>query len=100
MSYIRRVAKGTAVVFVMMLATGVLGYLFRLLLAKNLSIEDFGLFFAVFAFVNLFYGFKSFGLGAAVVPLRELFSSSIASIASSTRMPIVVCLEGVIFGVL
>jgi len=65
--YTKTVVRGTAIVLVMMVATAGMGYLFRLLLARNLSIEDFGLFFAVFSFVNLFYGFKGFGTGPAYV---------------------------------
>lgn len=67
MSYARTVLKGTAIGLIVMVCTAALAYIFRLLLARNLSLEEFGLFFAVFAFVNLFYGFRGFGTGPAFV---------------------------------
>ncbi|MDO8661204.1 MAG: oligosaccharide flippase family protein, partial [Candidatus Woesearchaeota archaeon] len=66
-NYTKKVVRSTTIMLVMMVLTAVLGYVWRFVLARKLSVEEFGLFFAVFGFVNLFYGFKGFGLGSGVV---------------------------------
>jgi O-antigen/teichoic acid export membrane protein len=66
-SYIRRALHGTATVFVLSLFSALAGYILRLLLARRLSIEDYGLFFALFSFINLLGLFKDFGLSYALV---------------------------------
>jgi O-antigen/teichoic acid export membrane protein len=43
------------------------GYLLRMILARNLTPIEFGLFYAVFSFVSIFSLFKDFGLGSALV---------------------------------
>ena len=51
-----------------------LGYFVRFYLARNLSLSDFGLFYAVFGFVGAFLIFRDMGVGTAmgkIVP--ELF---------------------------
>ena len=48
-SYTRFAVRGTLIVLVISLFAGFLGYLVRLVLARNLSVEDFGLFNAVFS---------------------------------------------------
>ena len=45
----------------------VFSYLLRLLLARTLSIEEFGLYYAVFTFLSFFMFFRSFGLDSALV---------------------------------
>ena len=44
-----------------------MGYLLRLIFAKNLSVEDFGLFYSVMAFVNFFIIFRDFGLSECLM---------------------------------
>lgn len=65
--YTHKMVRGTIIVLIMLILTAGIGYIFRLLLARHLSLHDFGLFFAVFNLVNLFFGFRSFGLGPACV---------------------------------
>ena len=60
-NYTKHAVKGTAVVFIVSILAGILGYIVRLALARGLSVEDFGLFYAVFAFLALLGVFKSFG---------------------------------------
>ena len=66
-NYTKQVFRSTAGILFVMLLTAGLGYVWRVVLARKLSVEEFGLFFAVFSLVNLIYGFKGFGLGSGVV---------------------------------
>ena len=67
MSTSKTIVKGTLTVLSFLVAGSVIGYLFRLLLARTLSIEDFGLYYAIFAFVSVIYGLKGVGFGTAIV---------------------------------
>ncbi|MEM4254052.1 MAG: flippase [Candidatus Woesearchaeota archaeon] len=66
-SYARKAIHGTVTVFVLSLLAALAAYFFRLLLARKLSIEDYGLFFALFSFINLLNLFKDFGVGYAIL---------------------------------
>lgn len=60
-SYTKSVVKGVSVVISISLVSAILGYLVRILLARGLSVEDFGLFYAVFGFLTLVGFLKSLG---------------------------------------
>lgn len=66
-NYTKHVVKGTFVVFIVSILAGILGYIVRLVLARGLSVEDFGLFYAVFAFLALLGVFKSFGFDRSLI---------------------------------
>ena len=66
-NYTKLALKGTAIVLVISLFAGFLGYIVRLVLARNLSVEDFGLFNAVFSFLALLGVFKSLGFDKSLV---------------------------------
>lgn len=66
-NYAKTVVTGTIIVFAFSMSAAFLGYLIRFLLSKNLSIEEFGLFYAVFAFIGLISIFKTMGLDKAIV---------------------------------
>jgi O-antigen/teichoic acid export membrane protein len=66
MSYAKKMLEGTFVVFIITLAASVIGYILRIYLARNLSVSDFGLFYAVLAFMSIFLMFKDFGIGTAL----------------------------------
>lgn len=66
-NYTKFAVRGAATVFVVSLVAAFLGYLVRFILAKNLSLEDFGLFYAVYAFLGLLGVFKTFGFDRALV---------------------------------
>ena len=66
-NYTKLAIRGTVIVLVISLFAGFLGYLVRLVLARNLSVEDFGLFNAVFAFLGLIGAFDSLGFDKALV---------------------------------
>ena len=67
MSYTKLAVRGAATVFIMSIIAAFLGYLVRLVLAKNLSVEEFGLFYSVFAFLSMLSIFKTFGFDSALI---------------------------------
>ncbi|MEM4239789.1 MAG: flippase [Candidatus Woesearchaeota archaeon] len=66
-SYARKALHGAAIVFTLSMFSALTAYFFRFLLARKLSVEDYGLFFALFAFINLLGLFKDLGLGFAIL---------------------------------
>jgi len=66
-TYTKHAVKGAAIVLIVSLIAGFLGYLVRLILARNLTLEEFGLFYAVLAFLGLIGFFKSLGFDRALV---------------------------------
>ena len=66
-NYTKRALWGTFIIFAMTILAAGLGYLFRLLLARNLTQVEYGLFYAVFALIGMLSLFRSFGLSEAVV---------------------------------
>ena len=66
-NYTERVFKGTITVFLFSILGMFIAYLFRIFLARNLSIEDFGLFYAVIAFTGLLALFRDLGLNSALI---------------------------------
>jgi len=67
MNYTKTLVRGSGIVFVVAIVSAILGYLLRILLARNLTIEEYGLFYAVFAFVNVVASFRGFGVGQALI---------------------------------
>lgn len=66
-SYARRLVKGSAIVFVALTITGLVGFVLRIFLARSLSVTEYGLFYAVFTLVSVFVIFHDLGLGSALV---------------------------------
>ena len=66
-TYTKIAVKGAFIVLVISLFAGFLGYLVRLVLARGLSVEDFGLFNSVFSFLGLLGFFKSLGFDKALI---------------------------------
>jgi stage V sporulation protein B len=67
MKYNTRVVKGVRLVFLVGLGASVLAYLLKVALARSLSLEDFGLFFAVFTLITFTNIFTDLGLRNASV---------------------------------
>lgn len=67
MSYAKRALRGSLFVFIASIITAFLGYFTRIILARGLTVEDYGLFFAVFSFVSFLLFFRDLGLGSALV---------------------------------
>jgi O-antigen/teichoic acid export membrane protein len=72
--YAQRLAKGSTIVFTAMVLSGFVGFLLRVFLAHSLSLSDYGLFYAVFAFVSFFTIFCDLGLNSAIVKHIPEFS--------------------------
>ena len=67
MSYTKLAIKGAGLVFAFSLIGALLGYLIRFILARELSVEEFGLFYAVFSFVSFLSLIKTLGFDRALV---------------------------------
>ncbi|MBI2135153.1 flippase [Candidatus Woesearchaeota archaeon] len=65
-SYTKFAVRGATTILLISIIAAILGYVVRVLLARNLSVEEFGLFYAVFAFVGIFGIFKSLGFDRAL----------------------------------
>jgi len=88
-NYTRKALWGTITIFVMTILAAGLGYLFRLLLARNLTKIEYGLFYSVFALIGLLSLFRNLGLGEALVKFipeflvkkkKELLKGSIITV--------------------
>src|SRR3989344_3554558 len=66
-TYTKFAVRGTITVLVISLFAALLGYLVRFVLARNLGVEDFGLFNSVFAFLGLIGAFNSLGVDKALI---------------------------------
>jgi O-antigen/teichoic acid export membrane protein len=66
-NYTRQLVRGTSLIFFATIISVALGYLLRILLARNLSVEEYGLFYATFAFISVLASFKGFGIGQALM---------------------------------
>ncbi|MBI2101483.1 flippase [Candidatus Woesearchaeota archaeon] len=74
-NYTKFAIRGAAIVFVISIIAAFMGYIVRILLARNLSIEDFGLFYAVVSFLGLIGVFKSLGFDRALTKFIPEFES-------------------------
>ncbi len=72
-SYTRKIVQGTVIISLLSVVIGLLGYSIRIMLARNLSVEGYGLFYAVMAFVSLFIAFKNIGMGSAIARYIPVF---------------------------
>lgn len=67
MSYVKRALKGFMLVFVINIIAAFLGYLIRIVLARNLSVAEYGLFFSVSTLISFLGVFVGLGTGEALV---------------------------------
>ncbi len=72
-SYIGRAVQGSSTIFFISLFTSVGGYFVRLLFARKLTPEEFGLFYAVFAFLSIIIAFRSLGVNTALAKFTAEF---------------------------
>lgn len=66
-NYVKKVGRGTIITFTALMFSAFIVYLTRVFLAHNLTIEEYGLFYAVFTFVIFISLFQDFGLRGALV---------------------------------
>lgn len=74
-NYTKKAVGGSVVVFVMTIVSSFLAYFIRVILAKQLSLEQFGLFYAVFTFITFLGIFKDVGLRNAAVKFIAEFNA-------------------------
>ena len=67
MSYTRKLVHGAGIVLLLSALAGLVTYILRIVLARNLGPADYGLFYSVFTFIIFFLFFRDLGLGAALV---------------------------------
>ena len=67
MSYTKKAIRGFSIVFAVNIIAAFIGYLIRIVLARNLTVEEYGLFFAVFTLINFLAIFNNLGMGQALV---------------------------------
>ena len=65
--YARRFFKETTTVFAALVAVAIVGFLFRVFLARSLGATNFGLFVYVFAFVSIISIFRDLGVGQSII---------------------------------
>jgi O-antigen/teichoic acid export membrane protein len=65
--YARRLVKGSAIVFIALIGSQFVAFLLRMFLARSLTVEEYGLFYAVFFFISFFEIFRDLGFGSALV---------------------------------
>lgn len=63
----RKVAQDTIIVFVFFLIAALFAYIFRIILARTLTLNDYGLFFAVIAFFGVITIFRDLGIGQSAM---------------------------------
>lgn len=66
-SYTKRAVKGSIVVLVMNILAAFAAYITRLVLARSLTVSEFGLFYAVFSLIGFLIVFKDVGMGQAMI---------------------------------
>jgi len=66
MNYVEKFVKGTTIVFLMHIVGGAIGYLLRLFIARNLTVAEFGLLYAVLSFIGFLTMFRDLGFGPAL----------------------------------
>ncbi|MEW5896113.1 MAG: oligosaccharide flippase family protein [Nanoarchaeota archaeon] len=71
--FTQRVLKGAGIIFGTSLISSAFAYLIRLILARKLTPEEFGLFFAVYSFVLIVGWIKSLGLPSSIQKLVPEF---------------------------
>ncbi len=72
-TYTKKLVHGSLIVFVMSFLTNILAYFLRIILARNLTQEEYGLIYAVFALFGLFSVFQYMGLREALVKFISEF---------------------------
>ncbi|MBU1644184.1 MAG: flippase, partial [Nanoarchaeota archaeon] len=63
MNYTKKAIKGTSIIFVLSIFSALFAYLLRILLARNLTVAEYGALYAIMALFGLFSIFQSLGLG-------------------------------------
>ena len=73
MSYTKKAIKGFSIVFFISIISAFVGYLIRIVLARNLSVAEYGLFFSVFTMISFLAIFNNLGVPEALVKFVSEF---------------------------
>ena len=65
-NYTKKALVNAGKVFAISIVAGFFGYIVRIFFARNLTVEEFGLFYATIAFLGFFSFFKGLGLDTAL----------------------------------
>lgn len=68
-----KILKGSSIILFFSVLTSPLGYILRVLYSNNLSIEMYGLFYALLAFFGILTTYKDLGFGYSVIYLVPKF---------------------------
>jgi len=66
-SYTKRAVHGAGMIFIMSMLAAVISYFIRIILARQLSPYEYGLFYSVFTLVMFLLFFRDLGMGTALV---------------------------------
>ena len=72
-SYIKKALTSTLIIYVFAIIGSFFAYLVRILFARNLSVAEYGLFFAVFGLLSLVFVFKDLGYGLTIIRFTPEF---------------------------
>jgi len=75
MTYLKKVVSGTVIIFLANLFSFIFVYLLRILLARNLTLMEFGLFYAVIAFISFFGILRNFGFDTGLTKFISNFTA-------------------------
>jgi O-antigen/teichoic acid export membrane protein len=90
MSRERKLVFDAGRLFLFGLLASAFGYLIRIILSRQMSLEDFGLFYSVFTFVGFFIVFRDFGLSSALMKFipEFLVKQELGKVKSSIKFVI------------
>ena len=99
--YTRRAVRGAGIVFIMLVASYFLGYVFRLLIARELGVASYGLVYAIISLFGIFSILMSLGLESALIKyiaqfrvenrLEKIKGSILIVLFSKILLSILVC---------
>ncbi|MFW9873619.1 MAG: flippase [Candidatus Thorarchaeota archaeon] len=91
-NYTRTAVRGAGFIFLFSVLGAIFSYSSRIFLSRHLTLEEFGLFFAVFALFNFLALFKDFGLGQSMVRYISLYRAK----GNSNKVKTVILMSGTI----
>lgn len=101
-TYAKKLFTGSILLLMAYSISAVVGYATRIVLARNLTLAEYGLFYAVFAFVSFFLFFRDLGLNQALTKYIPEFKVKKNYSAIKTAISSVLCwqtLSTVLLGV-
>ncbi len=90
--YTKKAVQGSIIIFIFSLISVAIGFFLRTFLAKNLTVAEYGLLYAVMAFFGLFAMFRDFGLNPALVKYipEFLVKKDYGKIKSSIKLAFII----------